>query len=51
MYRNIQSLCCAPGTTIVVDQLYSKNKHIHRKRDQICGYHRGGGGEFNEDDQ
>ena len=28
MYRNIKSLCCAPGTNIVVGQLYFKNKQI-----------------------
>ena len=38
--RNIKSLCCAPGTNSVADQLYFKNKHTkkqtHRKRGQIC---------------
>ena len=44
MYRNIESLCCAPGTTIVLQVNYiSKNKkQTHRKRDQICYYQRQG---------
>ena len=39
MYRNIQSLWCAPGTNIVlyVSNTSKANKLIG-KRDQICGY-------------
>ena len=53
MYRNIKSLCCVPGTTIVLQVNYTSktnkqaNIQTHRKRDQICGYQRqgvGGGG-------
>ena len=40
MYRNVKSLCRAPGINSVVGQLYLKNKQTHRKRDQICGYQR-----------
>ena len=32
MNRKIKSLCCAPRTnTVVVGQLYFKNKEIHRR--------------------
>ena len=32
MYRDIESLCCVPGTNIVLQVNYtSKNKQIHRK--------------------
>ena len=36
MHRNIQSLCCAPGTTIVVGQLYFKRQtHSQKKRSDL----------------
>ena len=50
MYRNIKSLCCIPGTTIVLQDTYTSktnkqtNKQTHRKRDQIYGYQRCGVG-------
>ena len=42
MYRNIESLCCASGTNIVLEVSYSSktNKYTYRKRDQIWGYQR-----------
>ena len=48
MYRNIKSLCCAPGTNSVIGQsikLKKKPKQTHRKRDQICGGQKQGVGE------
>ena len=47
MYRNIESLCCVPGTNIVLQISYTSktNKQTHRKRDEICGYQRWGMGE------
>ena len=46
MYRNIESLCGIPGANIVLQVNYTSktNKQTHRKRDQICGYQRWGGG-------
>ena len=41
IYKNIESLCCAPENNIVLQVIYtSKNKE--QKRDQICGCHRWG---------
>ena len=38
MYRNIESLCCAPETNSVVGQLYFKNKQTEnseKKRSEL----------------
>ena len=45
MYRNIELLCHAPGSNIVLQVIYiSKTNKTQRKRDQICGYQRWGMG-------
>ena len=47
MYRNVESLRCAQGTNTVLyvgHYAARTNKHTHRKRGQICGYHRQGVG-------
>ena len=39
LYRNMESLCCAPGTNIVLQVNYTstnKTKKTYRKRYQIC---------------
>ena len=46
MYRNTESLCCVPETKIMLWVSYTSKptKQTHRKRDQIGGYQRWGGG-------
>ena len=40
-------MLCEQGQHSIVGQLYFKtNKQAHRKRDQICGYRRGGAGNW-----
>ena len=43
MYRNIESLCCVPGTKIVLWINYTSTNSLIGK--EICGYQRWGWGE------